>query len=130
MFCTNETRASLLRYRMEVMHPMRVTAVGTKDELAEVLLRGEAWDGMVHIVSLRAPNQEIAAMMTAAAGEATVRVEIWPERERELFDHNWSTAHRKVWTHDPGVVCPVVVDAMRRKRGPKRPLMCRLGGQE
>lgn len=125
LFCADETLSGLIRYRMELRHAIRVTAVHTKEALVAALLDPEGWRGMVHIVSPSAPNESVAALMAAAEGEAA-RVEIWPERERELYDPSWSTAHRVVWTDNPGLACPVVAAAMRSKRGPKRPVRCPL----
>ena len=122
LFCADEERASILRYRMETRHQVQVTVAASEEELAAVLLFDLPWNAMVHIIA--SDSQSAAALMEASAGEATVRVEVWPERWPELRDSSWSTAHRLIWTDDIGAVCPVVVEAMRRKRGPKSPVMC------
>jgi hypothetical protein len=123
LFCMDVVRAGLLRYRMELRHPLRVTVVGTKAELVRALVGREPYQGMVHIVSPNAPNEEVAMLMAAAEGEAS-RVEVWPEMERASYDRKWSTAHRVIWTDDVGEVCPVIVMAMARKRGPKKINLC------
>ena len=125
VFCPDEATAGILKYRMEVRHPINATVTGTKEALLEVLLGGQEWDAAVQVItpSLLNENVTIALLIQSFAGEATVRVEVWPKWERELYDHKWSTAHRKVWADDAREVCPVLMEAMRRKRGPKKPSM-------
>lgn len=124
LFCTDEERAGLLRYRMELRHPMNVTVVGSKEELVAVLLFDMPWDAMVHIVASGPTGKTVSELMEKSAGEATARVEVWPESGRTLSDAIGSTAHRIMWSDEIGAVCPVVVGAMRRKRGPKRQAWC------
>ncbi len=125
VFCAEEERGAVLRYRMELMHPIRATVVHTKDDLMQALLDPEGWEGMVHVVSRNAPNEHVAALMGAAGGEAK-RLEIRPQTERELYTVSWSAADRVVWTDDPGAACPTIHTMMARKRGPKGKVGCPL----
>ncbi len=123
IFCADEEQGVVLRYRMELMHPIRATVVRSKDGLVKALLDAEGWEGMVHVVSRNAANEHIAALMGAARGGAK-RLEVRPETERELYGVSWSAADRGDGRMNPGATCHTIHTMMARKRGPKTKVGC------